>query len=136
MSPVRVLLDSNFLMIPMEMHIDVFEGIQNLLGRRVEFILIKQVYDELRTLSTATSKVGRQAAYALKLAKRCRIMNVEMKASESTDDAIARVAKDTGTIVATMDLELRRRLRNINVPVIYLRERSRLEVDGIEPEYV
>jgi len=35
-----------------------------------------------------------------------------------------------------MDLELKTRLRNINVPVIYLRERSRLEVDGIEPEYV
>jgi len=136
MLPVRVLLDSNFLMIPMELHIDVFEGIQNLLGRRVEFILIKQVYDELRALSTASSKVGRQAAYALKLAKRCRMMNVEVKASESTDDAIARVAKDTGTIVATMDLELKRRLRNINVPVIYLRERSRVEVDGIEPEYV
>jgi len=136
MLPVKVLLDSNFLMIPMEFHIDVFEEIQNLFGRRVEFILIKPVHDELRTLLKRGSKVVRQAAYALELAKRCRIMNVEMKPSESTDDAIARVAKDTGTIVATTDLELKTRLRNINVPVIYLRERSRLEVDGIEPEYV
>jgi len=136
MLPVRVLLDSNFLMVPLELHIDVFEEIQNLLGKRVEFILIKPVYDELRTLSTRSQKVGRQAAYALKLAKRCTIMNAETKASESTDDAIARVAKDTGTIVATMDLELKTKLRNINVPVIYLKERSRLEVDGIEPEYV
>jgi len=136
MLPVRVLLDSNFLMIPLELHIDVFEEIQNLLGKRVEFILIKPVYDELRTLSTESSKVGRQAAYALKLTKRCTIMNVKTKASESTDDAIARVAKDTGTMVATMDLELKTKLRNINVPVIYVRERSRLEVDGIEPEYV
>ena len=134
--PVRVLLDSNFLMIPLELHIDVFEEIQNLLGKRVEFILIKPVFDELRTLSMGSPKVGRQAAYALKLGNRCTIMNVEKKGSESTDDAIARVAEDTGTIVATTDLELKTRLRNINVPVIYLRERSRLEVDGIEPEYV
>ena len=136
MLPVRVLLDSNFLMIPMELHIDVLEKIQNLLGKRVEFILIKPVHEELRTLSTRRSKVARQAAYALELAKRCRTVNVEMKTGESTDDAIARVAKDTGTIVATTDLELKAKLRNINVPVIYLRERSRLEVDGIEPEYV
>jgi rRNA-processing protein FCF1 len=134
--PVRVLLDSNFLMIPLELHIDVFEEIQDLLGKRVEFILIKQVYDELRRLSARSSKVGRQAAHALNLAKRCRTMNVEAKARESTDDAIVRVAKDKGAIVATSDLELRKRLRNINVPVIYVRERFRLEVDGIEPEYV
>jgi len=136
MLPVRVLLDSNFLMIPMELHIDVFEEIQNLLGKRVEFILIKPVYEELRRLATGSSKVGRQAAYALELAKRCKMMNVQMKESKSIDDAIARVAKDTGTIVATMDLELKAKLRNINVPVIYLRERSHLEVEGIEPEYV
>jgi len=134
--PVRVLLDSNFLMIPLELHIDVFEEIQNLLGKRVEFILIKPVYHELRKLSTGSSKVGRQAAYALKLAQRCRTIDVEAKARESTDDAIAKFAKDKGAIVATVDLELRKRLRNINVPVIYVRERSRLEVDGIEPEYV
>ena len=134
--PVKVLLDSNFLMIPLELHIDVFQEIQNLLGKRVEFILIKPVYDELQTLSMGSSKVGRQAAYALKLAQRCRTMNVEAKARESTDYVIARVAKEKGAIVATLDLELRKRLRNISVPVIYLRERSRLEVDGIEPEYV
>ena len=134
--PVKVLLDSNFLMIPLELHIDVFQEIQNLLGKKVEFILIKPVYDELQTLSMGSSKVGRQAAYALKLAQRCRTMNVEAKARESTDYVIARVAKEKGAIVATLDLELRKRLRNISVPVIYLRERSRLEVDGIEPEYV
>ena len=134
--PVKVLLDSNFLMIPLELHIDVFQEIQNLLGKKVEFILIKPVYDELQTLSMGSSKVGRQAAYALKLAQRCRTMNVEAKAKESTDYVIARVAKEKGAIVATLDLELRKRLRNISVPVIYLRERSRLEVDGIEPEYV
>ena len=135
--PVRVLLDSNFLMIPMALHIDVFEEVQNLLGKKVEFILIKPVYEELRRLSRREgSKVGRQAAYALELAKRCKMKNVELKASESIDDAIAGVAKDTGIMVATTDLELKKRLRNINVPVIYVRERSRLKVEGIEPEYV
>jgi len=134
--PVRVLLDSNFLMLPTEFHIDVFEETQNLLGKKVEFVLIKPVYGELQRLSRRSSKVGRQAAYALELAKRCKIMDVKMKRGESIDEAIARVAKETRTIVATTDLELKRMLRNINVPVIYLRERSRLEVEGIEPEYV
>ncbi|RLI16819.1 nucleotide-binding protein, partial [Candidatus Bathyarchaeota archaeon] len=32
--------------------------------------------------------------------------------------------------VFTNDRNLRKRLRNINVPVIYVRQKSRLEIDG------
>jgi rRNA-processing protein FCF1 len=40
-----------------------------------------------------------------------------------------------GAVVATNDIELKKRLRDINVPVVYLREKSKLEVEGIEPAY-
>jgi len=48
-----------------------------------------------------------------------------------TDDVIVEVAREWGAVVFTNDKLLRRRLRDISVPVIYVRQKSRLEIDGI-----
>jgi rRNA-processing protein FCF1 len=40
------------------------------------------------------------------------------------------VARKCDCPVFTNDRKLRQRLRNINVPVIYVRQKSRLEIDG------
>jgi len=50
---------------------------------------------------------------------------------EATDDVIARVAKSWNTPVFTNDRALKVRLRDISVPVIYLRQKSRLFIDGL-----
>jgi rRNA-processing protein FCF1 len=122
-------------MIPYELRIDIFERIEKLLLGRVKFIMISPVYDELKRLSRKHSKVGRQALFALKLAKRCQTMNVRLNESESVDDSLIRVSKEIKAIVATTDLKLKKRLRDMGVPVIYLRGKSRLEIDGVEPAY-
>jgi rRNA-processing protein FCF1 len=46
-----------------------------------------------------------------------------------------KAAKKLGAVVATSDIELKKRLRDINIPVVYLRDKSKLEVEGIEPAY-
>jgi rRNA-processing protein FCF1 len=60
---------------------------------------------------------------------------VTLQEGESVDDAIVKASQKLGAIVATTDIELKKRLRSINVPVVYLREKSKLEVEGIEPAY-
>jgi hypothetical protein len=47
------------------------------------------------------------------------------------DDAIVRAAKDWKAVVFTNDRQLRKRLKDISVPVIYVRQKSRLEIDGM-----
>jgi len=72
------------------------------------------------------------AGYALKLAEKCRYVNVDdVSAGQTVDDVIIKIAAKWKVPVFTNDAELRKRLRDISVPVIYLRQKSRLEIDGM-----
>ena len=75
-------------------------------------------------------KTRRQVSMVLKFIEKCQIVDAEKKVNETHDDVIVRVASEWKCPVATNDKALRKRLRNINVPVIYLRQKSRLEMEG------
>jgi len=128
---LKVILDSNFLFIPSQFKIDIFEGLMNLLNQRFEPILLSSTHQELQTMAEKGSPARRkQAALALKLAEKCRVMNVEKRAGETNDDVILRVAAEWKSPVATNDRELRRKLRARGIPVIFLRGKRRLELEG------
>lgn len=133
--PIKVILDSNFLMIPFQFHIDVFQEIEYLLQKKVDFVVPSAVKTELTGISTRGGEGAPEASLALQLASRCRVVEVTLQKGESVDDAIVKASQKLGAIVATTDIELKKRLRDINVPVVYLREKSKLEVEGIEPAY-
>ena len=128
---IKVILDSNFLFIPSQFHIDIFNEFKNILGQRLDFVLLSPTYEEIRRIAEKDSpKTRQQASLALKLAEKCRIVQVKRGLEETCDDVIVRIAEEWSSPVATNDGVLRRRLRNINVPVIYLRQKSRLEMEG------
>jgi hypothetical protein len=129
--PIKVILDSNALFAPLELRIDIFEEVKRLLNRNVEFILLSPVKRELEMLAKAdSSKVSREAFFALKLCERCKVVAVDDEGL-LTDDVIVKVAKAWGCVVFTNDRLLRMRLRDISVPVIYVRQKSRLDIDGL-----
>lgn len=129
-----MIIDSNFLFVQSEFRVDVLEELESLLGQLVEPILLSPTYQEIRKISEEGSpKIRQQASLALRLAEKCRIVEVEKDFEETCDDLIVRVAGEWRSPVATNDRTLRRRLRNINVPVIYLRQKSRLEMEGSLP---
>ena len=133
--PVKVILDSNFLMAPFQFHVDVFEELEYLLQKKIDFIVPSAVKLELTSISSRGGEGAAEASLALQLASRCRVVDVNLKPQETVDDAIVKAAQKLGAVVATNDIELKKRLRDINVPVVYLREKSKLEVEGIEPAY-
>ncbi len=127
---VKVILDSNFLFIPFQFRIDIFEQLEILLGKS-EPIILSTTLKELENLAKRRSiKMQRQAAAALDMAKKCRIVEAELAPDESYDDVIIRTAKEWRCPVATNDTKLRKRLREAEVTVIYLRQKSRLEIQG------
>jgi rRNA-processing protein FCF1 len=73
----------------------------------------------------------KNASYALKLAEKCKYVEVDDLASALTDDVIVKVAKEWSSPVFTNDRALRKRLKDISVPVIYVRQKSHLEIDGM-----
>ena len=133
--PIKVVLDSNFLMIPFQFNLDVFQEIEYLLQKKVDFIVPSAVKNELTGISARGGEGAAEASLALQLASRCRVVEVTLDENETVDDAIVKSSQKLGAVVATTDIELKKRLRDINVPVVYLRDKSKLEVDGIEPAY-
>jgi rRNA-processing protein FCF1 len=128
---VNVILDSNALFVPLQFKIDIFEELRTLLSVKFEPVLLSPVRKELETIAEKGSpKMRKWASYALKLAEKCAFLDVEEKIAGPPDDAIVETAKQWACPVFTNDRKLRKRLRNINVPVIYVRQKSHLEIDG------
>ena len=129
---LKIILDSNALFVPLESKIDIFEETKRLLNRNLDFVLLSPVKNELKLLATKdSSKIRREALYALKAAEKCKYVVVDNAEKLSTDDVIVKVAKAWNSPVFTNDRQLRKRLRDISVPVIYVRQKSRLDVDGL-----
>lgn len=128
----KVILDSNALFVPLQFKIDIFNDLERLLNRSFELILLSPVKRELEALAEKGSpKMRKNAFYALKLAEKCKYVEVDASASTLTDDIIVKIAKEWGFPVFTNDRQLKKRLRDISVPVIYVRQKSRLEIDGM-----
>jgi len=129
---LKIILDSNALFVPLQLKIDIFTELERLLKRNFELILLSPVKRELEALARKGSpKTRKNAACALRLAERCRYLEVDDSGSKLADDAIVSIAKEGSFLVLTNDKQLRKRLRNISVPVVYVRQKSHLEIDGM-----
>jgi len=127
-----VIVDTNFLFIPLEFKIDIFEELSTLISERIEPVLLSTNYDELkRVAEKAPPKLRKQTVLALRLSERCRVVEVERKEGETNDDVILRVAESWKSPVATNDRELRKKLRVRNLSVVFLRGKKRLELEGV-----
>jgi len=127
----RIILDTNFLFIPSQFHLDIFEELNRVVGQRIEPLVLSPTLEELQKFARSKSvKISKQALLGLKLAEKCTIINVEREYDESNDDAILRAALKIKCAVATNDRKLRQKLRDVGVPVVFLRQKSTLMLDG------
>ena len=127
----KVILDTNFLFVPSQFNVDIFEELTNLLNQRFEPVLLSSTQQELQGLAGSSSmKVRKQAELGLRLAERCSFVSVEKGSAETYDDVVVRVAAEWKSLVATNDRELRKRLRAVGVPVIFLRQKRCLALEG------
>jgi rRNA-processing protein FCF1 len=129
--PIKIIIDTNFLFVPLQFRLDIFEELNNLLGQHVKPIMLSPTYQELQKLAESSSpKMRKQTMLGLKLSEKCQIVEVERTKDESNDNLILRIAKEWKCPVATNDRELREKLRKIGVAVVFLRQKKRLEIDG------
>jgi rRNA-processing protein FCF1 len=120
-----VLFDTNFLLIPSRFGVDIFEESERALNLKPDFVVIKGVLDEIQLLKEeAQPSFRKQLELAEKLAERCTIIDYEWREDEEVDDTIVRVSMSNGYIVGTTDAELRKRLHDQGVKVLFLRQKS------------
>lgn len=127
---LKIILDSNAFFVPLQFKIDIVEELKTLLNMRHELVLLSPVKQELeRLVNEGSPQTRKNAVYALKLAEKCKLVNVEDHETP-VDDVIMEAARKGNCAVFTNDKQLKKKLRDINVPVIYVRQKSRLNLDG------
>jgi rRNA-processing protein FCF1 len=124
---VRVLLDANALMMPVQFGVDVLEEIRWLIGS-YEPVTLVDVQHELEGLAQGRGEDAAAARVGLSLTSRCTIIR-DVPSVGTVDERIAEYAEKENCIVATNDRGLRRRLLRMGIDVITLRKKKTLEIE-------
>ncbi|MBW2976475.1 nucleotide-binding protein [Candidatus Woesearchaeota archaeon] len=122
----KILLDTNFLLIPWQFKVDIFTQIDKIAAFNYKLFVLDKTLDELKKIIEAQKGAEKEAAkIALKLIAIKRIGMIKTQSNKKTDDLILDIASKNSFIVATQDKELRSRLKEKNVKVIILRQKKR-----------
>ncbi|MDD1673380.1 MAG: nucleotide-binding protein [Methanomicrobiales archaeon] len=125
---VKVLLDTNALTLPAQFGLDLFRELERLLGA-YEPVVLEGSFLELERLGRGAGKDAAAARVGHALAERCTVVRTS-DIRGSVDDQIVRYAENTGSIVVTNDIALKKRLREKGIQVIGMRKRKILEIGG------
>jgi rRNA-processing protein FCF1 len=122
-----VVLDTNALMMPVELGVRVFDELDRLLGRgEYEALVPASVLAELDSLSAGAGEEAVAASVGADLARRHEVVGHD---ADYADDAVVEVATTHGCDYAvTNDGPLGDRLLGAEIPVICLRGRNKLDV--------
>ncbi|MFW9768112.1 MAG: PIN domain-containing protein [Candidatus Thorarchaeota archaeon] len=130
--PLLVIMDTNFLIVPAQFGVDVFSEAERVLERSLDFVLLDSVVEEIKSnLETASRTEARMFRVALDLVERCTLVSVaEMSKSAPVDDQLLEYTKSVKGVLATNDRELRERASSQGIPVLFLRGKKYLELEG------
>ncbi len=128
-----VLPDTNFLLIPGQFGVDIIGELNRVLDVRFNIVLPTAVMRELDVIERkARGRDLMAVRMAKKLAGRFERIEIGRFGEKPTDELIYEFAvKTPGVIVCTNDRELKKKLRAKGVPVIYLRSKKILELEGM-----
>jgi len=130
---VKVVVDTNFLLM-MAQGVIAPSSLNDAINASYELVTTDAVVKELEAMSKREDLLAREAGFALKLLERLGVQVLRVKA-DSADESILTLAKELvqsgdRVVVATNDKNLRRSVRRLGVPTLYLREEGlRLEID-------
>ncbi|MHA2002131.1 MAG: type II toxin-antitoxin system VapC family toxin [Promethearchaeota archaeon] len=135
----HIFIDANFLLVPVQLKIDIYREFENLVPKPYELIVISAVFRELNEKIASlppTAKFRREHRFALQLLERNNFREIksERKEHQLVDDLILEEAiKDQNAgndvYIATNDKELRGKCRNHRIRSIFIRKQQFLATD-------
>ncbi len=138
-----IIVDANFILIPVQFKIDYLEYINSILEGGTRFIVFRQVFDELEAKKRRDSK-------AIKFIKHLEsgitylecnkekydiiVENQVKKPDETTDQFLLRKARELKSenlniFLASNDKALRKEAREANLGTIFLRQKKYLSIE-------
>ena len=119
----QVLLDTNFILTCIRNKIDFFEDIK-FMGLKI--LIPKQVISEIERISESKKKLRfrEEAKIALALLKKSKFTKIDLK-NKNVDNGIAKYAKEGSVTVATLDRELKQKIKGQKMVI---RGKKKLEI--------
>ncbi|MEM4263708.1 MAG: nucleotide-binding protein [Candidatus Woesearchaeota archaeon] len=124
----KVILDTDFLIHCAKFKIDYTAELARILNFNFEPVIIDKTLDELDSIIAKGKKEGRIAKLAKTILKHKNILQIETKKDKIVDELILDVVDKEEYIVATMDADLKRRLKKKGVPVVVIRQKKYLQL--------
>ena len=128
MNSKEVVIDTNFFMVPFQFNVDIITELEKILPS-YKLTTPSFVINELKGLKNNNKgKTRLNANLALKLANssKIEIKDISLLENETVDDALLRVSE----VLATNDIELKRRAKDKGITVAYLRQKRYIAVEG------
>jgi len=122
---VKVLLDTNAFLIPVQFGIDLVRELEGIFGA-CELLTLEGVVRELRGIGAGRGRDAAAARVGLGLAGRCTLLPSPEPPGD-VDGGVIRVAEEQGCVVVTNDRAVRDALLGKGLGVVTLRGRKRLE---------
>lgn len=124
---VRVLLDTNALLMPAQFGIDLYDELIALFGD-FEPITLEEVIGELSGLARGRGRDAAAARVGLAMAARRSKVVPSGSAAEHVDDRVIEYARREGCAVVTNDRQLRNALLREGIDVVSMRRGRTLEL--------
>ena len=124
----KILLDTNFLLIPAQFNIDIFSEINKIMLEKYQLYTLDKVIGELESIQKdkkQKQKNKKAAKLALQLIKAKKPIIIKTEQDKPVDDLIVDLK---GYIIATQDLFLKKRLKSKKIKIITLRAKKKLMI--------
>ena len=122
----KIVLDTNFLMIPGQIGLDIFKEIEKGVSKKIEMFICSGSLKELQKLTEKGKGTDKRAAkLALDLIENKNIQIIPTEPGH-VDDRLVDLSKQ-GYLIATQDLNLKKRLKKY----VYLRQKRYIEIRGV-----
>jgi rRNA-processing protein FCF1 len=130
--PLSVLLDTNFILLPLELGRDIKSELDNLLDLNYNLMILNESIDELKKIKLK-HKHQDNIDFIKEIWGDVKIIKSPDLKFNNVDEKIFNIAMNNQFIVATNDMDLRRRLRKYGLATIFLRKKRHIMLDTPKP---
>lgn len=122
----KIIIDTNFLMIPYKFRVDIFSEFSRICNFNYEMFIFEESINEFKKIMENQRGINKKAAqFALKLIKLKNIGIIKSNEKDVDNSILNNINEDD--IIATLDIALKQKLLRKGVSVIMLRQKKYLQ---------
>lgn len=126
----KIILDTNFLLIPYQFKLDIFSEIDRICIFKYKIYILDRTIEELKNIIEKQKGKDKEAAkFGLKIAIFKKLNIIKTKEEKDVDNLILDMANKEEHIIATQDMRLKKQLKSKIIPLIVMRQQKRLVLD-------